>query len=158
MIAAAAFVLASAAFKPDAPMLRVSAYDKQGCGGSNISPELHWRGAPRGTRSFALIVRDPDAPVPGGFIHWVTYNIPSGAHGLPANAQLAPDQLGTTTRNEARYGGPCPPPGPAHHYIFTLYALDVAHIAGAHLTAQQLQQAAAHHTLARTSITAIYAR
>lgn len=158
MILAAAFALASAAFKPDAPMPRTSAYDGAGCGGNNISPELHWRGAPRGTRSFALIVRDPDAPVPGGFIHWVAYNIPANAQSLPANAPLAPDQLGATSRNEARYGGPCPPPGPAHHYIFTLYALDIPHVAGEHLTAAQLQQAAAHHTLARASLTGLYRR
>lgn len=158
MIAAAAFVLASAAFKPDAPMPRAAAYDKAGCGGSNISPELHWRGAPRGTRSYALILHDPDAPVPGGFDHWVLYNIPAGTHSLPSNARLRADQLGTTSWNEAHYGGPCPPPGPAHHYVFTLYALDIARVAGEHLTAQQLQTAIAHHTLARASVTAIYAR
>ena len=158
MIAAAAFVLASATFNADAPLPRTAAYDKAGCGGSNISPELHWRGAPRGTHSFALILHDPDAPVPGGFYHWVAYNIPAGVHELAAGVRLAPDRLGITSWNEAAYGGPCPPPGPAHHYVFTLYALDTAHIAGEHLSAQELQQAMARHTLARAAVTGLYAR
>lgn len=158
IVAAAAFVIASATFKADAPIPRASAYDKAGCGGRNVSPELHWRGAPRGARSFALILHDPDAPVPGGFYHWVAYNIPAAVHELAPGARLSPDQLGTTSWNEAAYGGPCPPPGPAHHYVFTLYALDIAHIAGEHLTAQQLQQAVAGHTLARASLAGLYSR
>jgi Raf kinase inhibitor-like YbhB/YbcL family protein len=125
------------------------------CGGRNDSPQLEWSAAPAGTKSFALIVHDPDAPVPGGFYHWVVYNIPATTHRLARHATLTADQLGMTTRGEPSYYGPCPPPGPAHHYTFTLYALDVSHISGgAPLSATQLQTRMAAHILAHATLTA----
>jgi Raf kinase inhibitor-like YbhB/YbcL family protein len=121
-----------------------------GCGGENRSPELAWSGAPKGTKSFALIVHDPDAPIPGGFYHWVVYNLPATTRRLAANAKLAADQLGETSVGKPEYYGPCPPPGPAHHYVFTLYALDIVHIAAdAPPTAAQLQARIGGHALAR---------
>ena len=74
-------------------------------------------------------MHDPDAPMPGGFYHWVVYNIPAGTHALVGDAKLSPAQLGSTSAGKPGYYGPCPPPGPAHHYTITLYALDLAHIA-----------------------------
>lgn len=123
------------------------------CGGENRSPQLAWTGAPQGTKSFALIVHDPDAPVPGGFYHWVVYNLNASTRELAANAKLGRDQLGETSAGNAGYYGPCPPPGPKHHYIFTLYALDIAHVSSdAPLTAPQLQARIAGHTLARGAL------
>jgi Raf kinase inhibitor-like YbhB/YbcL family protein len=103
-----------------------------GCKGKNISPALFWSGAPAGTKSFAIMVHDPDAPTGSGFWHWVVYNIPADAaqipaeagdpkkKGMPAGAVQGRNDFGT-----AGYGGPCPPPGKPHHYHFRLYALKV---------------------------------
>jgi len=123
------------------------------CDGENRSPQLAWSGAPQATKSFALLVVDPDAPIAGGFYHWVVYNLPQSAHELRSGVQLGADQLGVTSAGRAGYYGPCPPPGPMHHYVFTLYALDVAHIsADSPLTAVQLQARIAGHVLARGTL------
>jgi len=123
------------------------------CGGDNRSPELAWSGAPRGTKSFALIMHDPDAPIPGGFYHWVVYNLPAGTQSLPAAVRLPESELGVTSAEKAGYYGPCPPAGPAHHYVVTLYALDLARVASrAPLDGPQLQRAIAGHVLERASL------
>jgi len=93
------------------------------CSGSNISPELHWSSAPRGTRSFLIAVYDPDAK--GGWYHWIAYNISGETRSLRAGIPLQRDQLGTTSFGTRGYGGPCPPPGKVHHYYFAVYALDI---------------------------------
>ncbi|MBV9717770.1 MAG: YbhB/YbcL family Raf kinase inhibitor-like protein [Candidatus Eremiobacteraeota bacterium] len=125
------------------------------CGGENRSPALSWSDAPKGTRSFALIVHDPDAPIAGGFYHWVLYNLPASSTALPAQAKLDAAQLGQTSRGQPGYYGPCPPPGPPHHYNFTLYALDVAHISAQTPTASQLEARFSGHVLARSVLTGI---
>lgn len=118
-----AFTLSSAAFKPGAEIPR-----QYTCEGANQSPALAWSGAPAGTKSFALIADDPDAPV-GTWVHWVVYDVPGDATGLPQGVP-ADDTLrggGTQGTNDFRrtgYGGPCPPPGKPHRYFFKLYALD----------------------------------
>jgi Raf kinase inhibitor-like YbhB/YbcL family protein len=120
------------------------------CGGQNRSPQLAWRDAPKAAKSFALIVHDSDAPIPGGFYHWVVYNLPATTHQLAADAVLTADQLGETSLGKPGYYGPCPPPGPAHHYTFSLFALDVARISGGTpLTAPQVEARIAGHILAR---------
>jgi Raf kinase inhibitor-like YbhB/YbcL family protein len=96
--------------------------------GEDISPALEWTGVPRGTKSFALIMDDPDAPM-GTWIHWVVYNIPADATGLkediPPRAVLDDGTAqGINSFRRPGYGGPYPPPGPAHRYVFTLYAID----------------------------------
>ncbi|HEX5436549.1 MAG TPA: YbhB/YbcL family Raf kinase inhibitor-like protein [Gemmatimonadaceae bacterium] len=101
------------------------------CEGKDISPPLEWHGAPSGTKSFVLIVDDPDAPDPKKpqriWVHWVLYNIPATVHELAEGAD--PDTLPVGTREgvndwqNAAYGGPCPPIG-RHRYFFKLYALD----------------------------------
>jgi len=97
------------------------------CDGPDVSPALTWTGAPNGTVTFALICDDPDAPV-GTWVHWVVYNIPASKTSLPENVAKT-EQLPDGTRqgiNDFRrvgYGGPCPPPGPAHRYYFKLVAL-----------------------------------
>ncbi len=79
---------------------------------------LTWSGAPAGTKSFALIVDDPDAPLPGGFLHRLAWGISGGAKGLPGKAPID----GANGTGAAGWIGPCPPSG-NHHYIFRLYAL-----------------------------------
>jgi Raf kinase inhibitor-like YbhB/YbcL family protein len=97
------------------------------CKGRDISPELRWTEPLRNTQSFALIMDDPDAPA-GTWVHWVIYNIPATARGLPeavpTDAQLADGSIqGMTSSGSAGYHGPCPPSG-THRYFFKLYALD----------------------------------
>lgn len=98
--------------------------------GANVSPGLNWTGAPEGTRSFALICDDPDAPR-GTFVHWVLYNWPADSSRIPealaAGATLDNGaRQGPNGRGDAGYIGPAPPPGKPHRYFFRLYALDTA--------------------------------
>lgn len=97
--------------------------------GDDVSPELSWTRVPDGTRSFALICHDPDAPLvtPGsyGFVHWVLYNIPASVHQLPEGVQDY--TAGMNSFDRSGYGGPMPPDGHGvHHYYFWLMALDEA--------------------------------
>lgn len=140
--------LQSSDFSPGSTIpVRAMASD---CAGENRSPALSWMGAPKGVKSFALILHDADAPIAGGFYHWIVYNLPAGSHALAAGVKLSADQLGETSGGKADYYGPCPPPGPAHHYTFTLYALDLAQISSeSPLTAPQLERRIAGHILAR---------
>lgn len=90
--------------------------------GEDVSPALEWSGVPEGTRAFALVVHDPDAPLVDGFTHWVAYGIPGDATGLPEGADPT---AGINSFGNAGYNGPAPPPGHgSHHYYFWLYALD----------------------------------
>jgi Raf kinase inhibitor-like YbhB/YbcL family protein len=105
-----------------------------GCSGKNVSPALAWSGAPDGTKGYALLVHDPDAPTGGaGWWHWLAVNLPATTQGLAADAGKADGSglpAGTiqikTDFGGPGWGGPCPPPGDKpHHYNFTLYALKV---------------------------------
>ena len=96
--------------------------------GEDISPEMSWGDAPEGTKSFVLILDDPDAPM-GSWVHWVVYNIPADVTVLEEDIPQVEvldngARQGTTSFGSVWYRGPAPPPGPAHRYIFTLYALD----------------------------------
>jgi len=92
--------------------------------GDNVSPALEWTEAPRGTKSFALICHDPDAPLPRGFTHWVIYGIPASTTGIPENGGKAFKE-GINGAGKSGYMGPMPPEGHGpHHYYFWLYALD----------------------------------
>jgi Raf kinase inhibitor-like YbhB/YbcL family protein len=100
--------------------------DLHTCQGADLSPALEWSGEPAGTRSFALIVDDPDAP--GGiWNHCLLWDIPSKTHNLAQG--FKPGSIGLSGRNDfgrTGYGGPCPPKGHgAHRYLFKLYALDL---------------------------------
>lgn len=99
------------------------------CDGAGTSPALRWEGTPSGTRSLALIVHDPDAPS-GDFVHWLLWDVPPAITELPSgeyrDAKFPLGGLqGQNSFGNLGFGAPCPPPGPAHHYIFTLYALSV---------------------------------
>lgn len=96
--------------------------DRHTCEGEDVAPALSWSGAPEGTKSFAIVVHDPDAPLLDGFTHWVAYGIPGDATGLPEGGGDAVN--GTNSFGEQRYNGPAPPPGHGpHHYYFWIYAL-----------------------------------
>jgi Raf kinase inhibitor-like YbhB/YbcL family protein len=91
--------------------------------GEDIAPPLEWSGVPAGTRSFAVVVHDPDAPLVDGFTHWVAYDIPGDAAGVPEGGGEVIQ--GTNSFGRQGYNGPAPPPGHGtHHYYFWVYALD----------------------------------
>lgn len=98
------------------------------CDGDNLSPPLSWTSPPPGTRSMALIADDPDA-ASGIWVHWVLYNLPGDASGLPEGVDVTQPLTGEAAQgknssNNPGYRGPCPPRGSAHRYFFKLYALD----------------------------------
>lgn len=98
------------------------------CGGGNVSPPLSWRNVPAGTKSFALIIFDPDGAKGAGAVHWVAYGIAGSRTGLPENfgAQESPDFVGGTgSAGNRAYMGPCPVPGHTNHYVFSVFALDL---------------------------------
>ena len=131
--AMAKFTLTSSDFTDGGTIANAQVFNGFDCKGGNVSPALKWSGAPEGTRSFALLVHDPDAPTGSGWWHWIVYNIPAGTTSLPAGAgdpkkSLMPAGVvqGRSDYGTVGYGGPCPPPGKPHHYHFRLYALKVA--------------------------------
>ena len=132
------------------------------CSGENISPQLRWSSPPAGTVAFALTVTDPDAPA-HTWVHWVLYNLPPGSRDLPQaipHGNTAPDG-GVQGRNDfgdVGYGGPCPPPGKAHHYIFTLYALNARLPLRPGATRRQTLAAMKGHILAQAVLTALFRR
>ena len=129
------------------------------CIGRNVSPPLAWSAPPAGTRSFALILDDPDAPG-GTFTHWVLYNLPASAAALPENVpaspQLADGSLqGKNSAGRSGYTGPCPPSG-THRYFFKLYALDGPLALQAGANAAGLLQAMQGHILGSTELMGTY--
>jgi hypothetical protein len=160
-----AFTFTSSDVHPDQPIAMAQVYNGMDCTGGNVSPALAWSGAPSGTKSFALTVFDPDAPTGHGWWHWVVYDIPADQMSLASGAGSANGQLpagavqGTTDFGKPGYGGPCPPPGKPHRYVFTLYALGVAKLdvpAGA--KAAQISTKLNAHPLAKTTLTAKFGR
>lgn len=134
------------------------------CDGADLSPPLSWAGAPRGTASFALIADDPDAPA-GTWVHWVMYNLPGTVSELPENVPKseAPTSLGGALQGKndfrrAGYGGPCPPPGPAHRYFFKLYALDTTLRLKAGAAKQDVERAMQGHALGTAQLMGTYVR
>ena len=125
------------------------------CMGKGISPPLAWSGAPSGTRSFALIVDDPDAPA-GTFVHWVIYNIPGSSSGLPESVSAAaalPDGTlqGANSARRTGYVAPCPPSG-THRYFFKLYALDAVLDLASGANKEALLKAMQGHVLAQREL------
>lgn len=101
-----------------------------GCQGENMSPQLSWENAPAGTQAFAITMYDKDAPTGSGFWHWVMFNIPADVKELKSGAgdlakALAPKEAIQSNNDGGMpgYMGPCPPPGPPHQYLITVYAL-----------------------------------
>ncbi len=132
------------------------------CDGEDQSPVLSWQLPPDGARALTLTVTDPDAPG-GTFTHWVLYNLPANTSGLPAGvprqAQLANgSRQGKTDFGKIGYGGPCPPQGKPHRYVFTLYALDNELDVPAGAPRSLVESAMQGHILARGELTARYGR
>lgn len=130
---AGGFTLSSPVIKPGARLAEAQVFKGFGCEGGNVSPALNWKGAPKGTQSYALTVYDPDAPTGSGWWHWVVYNLPASATGVPEGAGAA-DGKGLpegavqvrTDFGAPGFGGACPPKGDKpHRYLFTVHALKV---------------------------------
>jgi Raf kinase inhibitor-like YbhB/YbcL family protein len=127
------------------------------CDGSDTSPTLTWNNAPANTKSFAIIFSDPDAPS-GTFYHWVLYNIPAATNSLPENASNLPagTLIGENSFGGARYNGPCPPRGSNHHYVMTIYALDVNLDLRAGADANTVLNALKTHVLDQAELTSTF--
>ena len=141
-------------------------FNEFGCKGNNVSPALAWSGAPPDTKSFALMVHDPDAPTGSGWWHWVVYNIPPTTTSLPAGAGDTKKNLmpagavqGRNDYGSVGYGGPCPPPGNPHHYHFRVYALKVPKLdLPADATAAMIGFNVNANKLAETDLMGLYGR
>ncbi len=135
------------------------------CDGGDVSPPLAWTGVPAGTKSFALVVDDPDAPDPKApkttWVHWVLYDIPASATALPRAATLkslpAGAREGVNDWKRTGYGGPCPPIG-RHRYFHKLYALDTSLGDLGHPTKATLERAMEAHVLAKAELVGTYQR
>ena len=144
------FTITSPAFQDGGPLSPKQELNQFGCTGSNIAPQLDWTNVPAGTKSFVLLMSDYDAPIAGGFHHWIVYNIAAGVRHLEGNH---PFTEGTTSFGTPGYGGPCPPAtGEIHHYLFLLYAIDLAHLGGQALTFDQVVNRIRSHVLGATSM------
>jgi len=130
------------------------------CEGDDTAPPLSWSDPPAGTRSFALIVDDPDAPDPAApkmtWVHWVVYNLPAGATGLAEGGRL-PDgaHSGLNDWRRTGWGGPCPPIG-RHRYFFKLYALDALLPEVKSPTKATIEQSMQGHVLAQAELVGTY--
>ena len=143
--------------------LKSSAFDpggdipsKYSCEGPDVSPDLAWSDLPGGTRSLSLIMDDPDAPV-GTWVHWVLYDLPATSHelaeGIPTHEQLPNGaRQGRNDFGRIGYGGPCPPPGAPHRYVFKLYALDAPSGLEAGASKADLESAMEGHVLAQAEL------
>jgi len=153
-----ALTLTSAAFAPNGTI--PADYT---CDGSDRSPPLAWTGAPAATKSFALIVDDPDAPDPAApkmtWVHWVLYNLPANTTGLVEGVRQLPagTREGKNDWKRTGYGGPCPPVG-RHRYFFKLYALSAELPDLGEPTKADLEKAMAGHILDRAELVGTYQR
>jgi Raf kinase inhibitor-like YbhB/YbcL family protein len=135
------------------------------CDGQDLSPPLTWSGVPEDAKSLVLIVDDPDAPDPKApkttWVHWVLYNIPASASGLPEGVSSAALPAGTAEGindwKRTGYGGPCPPTG-RHRYFHKLYALDTVLPGLNKPTKAQLEKAMQGHILAQAELIGLYQR
>jgi hypothetical protein len=144
--------LTSSAFENGAPIPT-----EYGCDGGDRTPALSWSDPPAGTKSFALVIDDPDAPS-GTFRHWGVFDIPASARSAGGA-----DRIGTEVTNDfgkPGYGGPCPPKGHGpHHYHFKLFALDVEKLdIGAAAKIVDVENAASKHAIAGGELIGTYER
>jgi Raf kinase inhibitor-like YbhB/YbcL family protein len=145
--------LTSASFEADSALPA-----KYTCDGPDVSPALAWNEPPAGTKSFALVVDDPDTPKKT-VIHWLIYDLPAATRtlpeGVPTKAKL-PDgsRQGKNDHGKIGYSGPCPPAGAAHHYFFKLYTLDYQTGLKPKATAADVEKAIKGHILAQAELIA----
>ena len=162
------FKLTSTDVKADAKIGNHFVFSSFGCTGDNVSPALTWKNAPKGTKSFAVTMYDPDAPTGSGWWHWLAFNIPADTTALPSGAGAADGAAlphGTiqsrTDFGAAGYGGPCPPTGDkAHRYIFTVFALktEALPVVDANSPGAMVGYFLNANTIAKTSLTAKFGR
>lgn len=163
LLLAAVFQLTSPAAKEGGKLPDSTVLNALDCHGPNKSPALHWANAPKGTKSYVVILDDYEARGGDGFIHWAAYNIPATVAGLPENAGAADPDLKVGGRHayndflKRSYGGPCPPEGPPHKYRFTVFALDMPTIddAGTPMTWRKLRFIIKGHVLGQASLTTL---
>ncbi len=129
---------------------------KYTCKGADVSPPLTWQ-AVTNAQSYALIVDDPDAPA-GIFTHWVIYNLPAGLTGLPEAVPTSSYSQGRNSFGRTGYNGPCPPPGKAHRYNFSLLALDLPPNLPAGLDKNGLFKTVSGHILTQETLTGTFQR
>ena len=173
LLSTAAFAQTPAAITVTSPTLKANEVVPidHTADGKNVSPALMWSGAPAATKQFALIYDDPDVAFgnpPQSFVHWVVYNIPATAKGLPAELPMdavltAPADIAGTIQGlsgfkRTGYRGPAPPPGKPHHYTWTVYALDTELKLEQGLNRNQLMEAIKGHIIGQGSLVAIYER
>ena len=139
---------------------------KYTCDGEDLSPELSWTGVPERTKSLVLIMDDPDAP-PGTWVHWVLYDLPADASGLPEglpekekleNGAAHGLCWGVNSFSRVGYHGPCPPPGSPHRYCFKLYALDTLLCLAPRATKPDVLKAMEGHVLAQGELIGTHRR
>jgi len=152
-------LISSPAFSDGGPIPRAHT-----CDAADLSPPLSWSGVPDDAKSLTLIMDDPDAPG-GTFVHWVMYGIPNDATGLPSGVptepqleQPVPARQGKNDFKKTGYGGPCPPPGAPHRYMFKLYALAEALDVPPGATKAVLLKAMEGKIVAEAVVTGMYAR
>jgi Raf kinase inhibitor-like YbhB/YbcL family protein len=134
---------------------------KHTCEGEDVSPPLTWSESPSGTKSLVLICDDPDAPV-GTWVHWVLFGLPPTTRelpeGVPAKGEVLGAKQGSNDFGNLGYGGPCPPPGPAHRYFFKLYAVDAELKLDVGATKAEVMKAIEGHILDQGQLMGRYAR
>lgn len=146
--------ITSPAFQPGGQIPK-----RHGGDGENRSPPLEWSGAPSGTQQFALVVYDPDAPLPNGFTHWVVYGIPSSRTKLPESQAPSIFVAGVNDTGKSGYLGPYPPNGHGpHHYYFWLYALDLKPPLRPGMSRTQLLDAIKDNVLEQARLVGTYER
>ena len=133
---------------------------KYTCTSTNpVSPPLAWSGVPSGTAELTLLVEDPDAPVAGGFVHWVLYGIPPDTQGLAEGSVPSAAKQGANGRNQNQWAGPCPPVGSApHHYRFALTAVSKSLGLAPGATAAQVKAAMAGSIVGQGLLVGLYGR
>jgi len=127
------------------------------CDGGDRSPALNWTNVPQGARSLVLVCHDPDAPG-GEWTHWILMDIPAGEKGIAENGALKRTTTGQNSWKKPTYGGPCPPPGKSHRYIFTLYALDTWLLMAQTSTRTDVEKRIQGHILGKAELVGKYGR
>ena len=159
------FTLSSTSFKDGERLATKMAGNNKSnpnCVGENVSPALAWSTPPEGTKSFAILMFDIDGRPPGGVSHWVAYGIPASVTGFAeGEVSKQTDKFvgGQSLMKLPHYSGPCTPPGPPHHYIFTLYATDLEPSALKEgMTRDELIKALDGHAKGATSLVGIFSK
>lgn len=164
---AANFSIESPDIKPAKTIPETHVFNGFGCAGGNVSPSFEWKHPPKGTKSFAVTVYDPDAPTGSGWWHWVVFNLPADTRALaagagdPASGKTPQGAVQSRTDfGKPGWGGPCPPKGDKpHRYVFTVHALKVDKLdLDENATAALVGFMIHANRIGKASITAIYGR